>query len=174
MSIKNIKPSRLSGFRQGYYKPIHPDKYIGDPTNIIFRSSWEYRFCKYCDDNETIVKWSSEPISVKYVNPLDNQEHNYYIDFYARVKKDEKEEEYLIEVKPEASLARPLMESGSQTIKRLKNYNYEMRTWITNRAKFQAAKKYAESMGQKFVIVTENFLFEQENKHVRLRRTYKH
>jgi hypothetical protein len=162
MSIKNNKPSKKSTYRQGYYVLNNPDKYIGDPTKIIYRSSWEYRFCKYCDDSENIIKWSSEPLGIKYISPIDNKEHTYYIDFYAKVKKGDKEEDYLVEVKPEASLAKPVMESGSQTIKRLKNYNYSLQTWITNRAKFQYAKKYAESVGYKFVIVTEKFLFEQQ------------
>jgi hypothetical protein len=161
MSIKNNRPSAKSGFRQGYYKLNNPDKYIGDPSKIIYRSSWEYRFCKYCDDGENVLKWSSEPIAVKYVSPIDGKEHNYYIDFYARIQKGDEEVDYLVEVKPEASLERPIMESGSMTVKRLKNYNYALQTWIINRAKFQAAKKHAEMNGYKFVIVTEKFLFEK-------------
>ena len=35
--------------KQGYYKAKNPDKYIGDTELIIFRSSWEFGFCKYCD-----------------------------------------------------------------------------------------------------------------------------
>jgi hypothetical protein len=161
MSIKNNRPSAKSGFRQGYYKLNNPDKYIGDPTKIIYRSSWEYRFCKYCDDGENVLKWSSEPIAIKYTSPIDGKDHDYYIDFYARIKKGDEEEDYLVEVKPEASLEKPIMENGSQTIKRLKNYNYALQTWITNRAKFQAAKKHAEMNGYKFVIVTEKFLFDK-------------
>jgi hypothetical protein len=161
MSIKNNKPSSKSGFLQGYYKLNNPAKYIGDPTKIIYRSSWEYRFCKYCDDSETVIRWSSEPIAIKYISPLDQRQHDYYIDFYARIKKDDSEQDYLVEVKPEASLEKPIMESGSQTMKRLKNYNYALQTWIVNRAKFQAAKKHAELNGHKFVIVTEKFLFDK-------------
>jgi hypothetical protein len=52
------------------------------------------------------------------------------------------------------------MEGGNQTMRKLKNYNYALKTYITNRAKFAAAKKHAESNGYKFVIVTEKFLFD--------------
>lgn len=161
MGIKDNKPSNSRGFKQGYYKLNNPEKYIGDPNKIIYRSSWEYRFCKYCDDGENVLKWSSEPICIKYINPIDNKEHNYYVDFYARIQKGKDEVDYIIEVKPEASLEKPIMESGSQTIKRLKNYNYALQTWIVNRAKFQAAKKHAELNGYKFVVVTEKFLFDK-------------
>ena len=39
------------------YKPNHPKKYKGDYTNIICRSSWERRFCAWCDLNENIIEW---------------------------------------------------------------------------------------------------------------------
>ena len=158
-NIKNNKPSARSAFRQGYYRLNNPEKYIGDPTKIIYRSSWEYRFCKYCDDGENVIKWSSEPVGIKYISPIDQKEHEYFIDFYARIRKGEEEYDYLVEVKPEASLEKPIMESGSATMKMLKNYNYALQTWITNRAKFQAAKIHAERNGYKFIIVTEKFLF---------------
>jgi hypothetical protein len=159
-NIKNVKPTHKSGFVQGYYKLNNPEKYIGDPGKIIYRSSWEYRFCRYCDDSPNVLKWSSEPVAIKYISPIDQKEHNYFIDFYARVKRGELEKDYLIEVKPESSLVKPVMEGGNQTMRKLKNYNYALKTYITNRAKFAAAKKHAESNGYKFVIVTEKFLFD--------------
>jgi len=58
-------------------------------TTLIFRSSWEFRFCKYCDTNEKILKWSSEPLQIPYYNPLDKKEHTYNVDFYMRVLKDD-------------------------------------------------------------------------------------
>ena len=37
---------------KGKYKPSYPQKYKGDPTNIIYRSLWERKFMVYCDNNE--------------------------------------------------------------------------------------------------------------------------
>jgi hypothetical protein len=156
--IKSNKPTAKSGFRQGYYALNNPDKYIGDPAKIIYRSSWEYRFCRYCDLTESVIKWSSEPYPIKYFSPIDQKEHDYYIDFFMRTIKNDKEEDFLVEVKPEASLKKPVFE-GIQTIQKLKNFNYAAKTWIVNAAKFAAAKKHAESIGYKFVVVTEDFLF---------------
>ena len=34
---------------QSKYTPMNPAKYKGDAKNIICRSSWEKRFCQYCD-----------------------------------------------------------------------------------------------------------------------------
>ena len=87
MSIKKVKPNGL--YKSGLYEPLYPDKYIGDPPSIIFRSSWEFRFCKYCDTNEKILKWSSEPLQIPYYNPLDKKEHTYNVDFYMRVLKED-------------------------------------------------------------------------------------
>lgn len=156
--IKSTKPTAKSGYRQGYYTLTNPDKYIGDPTKIIYRSSWEFRFCKYCDDSDSVLKWSSEPYPIKYISPVDGKEHNYYIDFYMKVLKDGIEVDYLVEIKPEASLKKPVFE-GIQTMKKLQNFNYAAKTWLVNSAKFSAAKAHADSIGYKFTVVTEEFLF---------------
>ena len=37
------------------FKPSKPRKYKGNPNNIICRSSWERKFCNWCDKNENIV-----------------------------------------------------------------------------------------------------------------------
>jgi hypothetical protein len=157
-NIKSTKPTSKSGFRQGYYILNNPEKYVGDPTKIIYRSSWEYRFCKYCDDSANVLKWSSEPYPIKYISPVDQKQHDYYIDFYMRLKKEDIEVDYLVEVKPEGSLKKPVFE-GIQTMQKLKNFNYAAKTFLVNTAKFAAAKQHAESIGYKFVIVTEEFLF---------------
>ena len=36
---------------QGKFRPKNPSKYKGDPTNIIYRSSWELTVFKYLDNN---------------------------------------------------------------------------------------------------------------------------
>jgi hypothetical protein len=158
--IKSNKPSAKGNYRQGYYKIQNVEKYAGDPTQIIYRSSWEHRFCCYCDNSNEIIKWSSEPIGIPYVSPLDNKQHTYYVDFYMRIEtEDGTLIDYLVEVKPKASLEKPIMESSKPSVQQLKNYNHSLKTWITNRAKFSAAKQYAENMGYNFIVVTETFLF---------------
>ena len=104
--IKKVKPN--GEYKSGKYDPKNPDKYIGDIHNIIFRSSWEYRFCTYCDTNEAILKWSSEPVVIPYYNPLDKKDHNYNVDFYIKVlKEDNTEQEWLIEIKQEKQTQKP-------------------------------------------------------------------
>jgi hypothetical protein len=157
MSIKNVKPN--GRYKSGLYEPINPEKYIGDVHNIICRSSWEFRFCKYCDHNDKILKWSSEPLQIPYYNPLDKKEHKYHVDFYMKVLKDNgTESEWIIEVKPEAQCKKPELD-GSHTVAKLKAYNEKMQIWITNQSKFKAAKEWAEKRNYQFGVVDENFLF---------------
>ena len=158
--IKKIKPN--GDYKSGLYVPQNPDKYIGDVHNIICRSSWEFRFCRYCDNNEQILKWSSEPISIPYYKPLDKKEHQYNVDFYMQVMKDDGEtQDWIIEVKPEKHFKRPILE-GNSTLKKLKSYNHKMQIWITNQAKFKAAQRWADARGYKFGVVDENFLFKSK------------
>lgn len=161
--IKANKPNPRGTFRQGYYKPTNADKYIGDISKIIYRSSWEYRFCRYCDHTPEVVKWSSEPVAIPYFSPLDDpakaKPRSYYVDFYMRVRKGDKYIDYLAEVKPSSQLEKPILEGVKHSTQKLKNYNYALQTWITNRAKFAAATQYAEQRGCKFILVTDEFLF---------------
>jgi CRISPR/Cas system CMR-associated protein Cmr5 small subunit len=112
------------------YKPMFPEKYEGDPTNIIMRSSWETRFASWCDKNPSVVKWCSEETVVPYRCPTDNRLHRYFIDFKIKVKnRDNQLKTYLVEVKPEESLKRPVFE-GIQTMQKLKNFNYAAKTYF--------------------------------------------
>jgi hypothetical protein len=155
--IKKVKPN--GRHKSGKYEPKNPEKYIGDIHNVIYRSSWELRFCIYCDNNDAVLKWSSEPVVIPYYNPLDKKEHQYNVDFYMKVVKDNQEEqEWLIEIKPKKQFEKPIFE-GITTLPKLKSYNRNMQIWITNQAKFKAAREWCEKRGYKFGVIDENFLF---------------
>jgi hypothetical protein len=159
MSIKKVKPS--GGFISGQFSPKNPNKYIGDVNNIICRSSWETRFCNFCDTNDKIIKWSSEPIGIPYYSRLDQKVHTYYVDFYIKVEKhDGRLEEMILEIKPQKQTIKPVLEATRTTTKSLKAHNDRMRTWITNMCKFEAAKEWAEKRGFQFRVVDEKFLFQ--------------
>jgi len=156
MSIKNVKPTKNSGFVQGYFNPKNPDKYKGK-TPIIYRSSWERKFMIMCDTKEEVVIWSSEPVEIKYWSSLDNKEHKYYPDFYMKVKKGEVFEEYLVEIKPEAQIRKPEPPKKNSK-KALKSYKFLAEQYIKNRNKYVYAKQWAEERGWKFIVLTENSL----------------
>jgi hypothetical protein len=157
MGIKDLKPTR-GKFKQGYYIPVNPEKYIGDLQKIIFRSSWEYKFCRYCDNSSRILKWGSEPIPIPYISPLDNRRHTYHVDFYIRIVDIQSvERDFLIEIKPKYQTVTPKKPETRLTEKRMMDYNSSMRTYITNMAKWRSAREYVASLGYEFMILTEDF-----------------
>jgi hypothetical protein len=158
-SIKTFLKPRAGSIRQGYFKPAFPEKYVGDPTQIIFRSSWEFKFLKWCDHSPTVIKYSSEPVGIPYYSPLDKRGHTYYIDFYVVTKDSEgREQSWLIEIKPD-KYTKPPTAPDRMTNKQTANYVYAAKQYIVNQAKFEAAKEFASVRGLKFGIITENFLF---------------
>ena len=71
---------------KGRYRPSNPRKYKGDPTNVIYRSSWELKFMKWCDLNESVMEWQSEEFAIPYKHPIDGRFHRYFPDFLVRIK----------------------------------------------------------------------------------------
>ena len=139
---------------KGRYKPNSPEKYIGNPTNVIYRSLLERRFMVYCDTSKNILEWGSEEVVVPYKSPVDNRMHRYYVDFIVRLKnKEGLTETILIEVKPKRQCSPP-----KKSTKKRKAYITEMKTWGVNTAKWKAATEYAENKGWKFKIMTDETL----------------
>ena len=112
--------------RQGYYKVTNKDKYVGDPDLVIFRSSWEFAFCRYCDFSPSVKRWSSEPVSIPYYdrvskleecaklgldpnNPSNWEVKNYNTDFWYEVDNGrDKLEKIFVEIKPAKKLKKPI------------------------------------------------------------------
>lgn len=141
----------MHNYHKRIYTPINPQKYEGNPTNIIMRSSWETKFAIWCDNNPAIIKWSSEEVVIPYRCPTDSKIHRYFLDFKITVKtKDKKTKTYLIEVKPAAQTAPPKFPG-----RRTKRYLTESMTFMKNQAKWKAASEWAKDRGWEFKILTE-------------------
>src|SRR5271169_1271823 len=93
---------------KGNFRPINPQKYIGDPLQIIYRSLWERTLMKYFDNSSAVLKWSSEEVFVPYKSPRDGKNHKYYPDFVIYAKsKGGKNKVTMIEVKPQKQTIPP-------------------------------------------------------------------
>jgi hypothetical protein len=155
MSIKRVKPTKNSGYVQGYFNPKNVDKYVG-PEPIIFRSSWERKFMIWCDNNPKVLRWSSEPIQIKYWSSIYKKEKTYHPDFYVLVEKEDgSQKQLLVEVKPESHIKKP-QPPKTNSRKAVENYKYLAEQYVTNRDKYVAAQKYAIDRGWQFVVMTEN------------------
>ena len=139
---------------KGKYRPSYPQKYKGNPTNIIYRSLWERHFMKYCDNNSNILEWGSEEIVLPYRSPIDNRIHRYFPDFYIKVKENNgKIKKYIIEIKPKRQCMEPKVQQ-----KKTKGYIYEVYEYVRNQAKWKAAEEWCKDRKWEFKVLTENEL----------------
>lgn len=141
-------------YKQGYFKPINPSKYRGDPTNIIYRSGWEKLVMISLDKNPNVLEWGSEELVIPYISPIDGKIHRYYPDFLVKVLgKDGNIRHQVLEIKPLSETKPP-----KKRKKITESYVYAVQTWGKNEAKWKAAQEYCLKRGWTFRIVTEEDL----------------
>ena len=83
---------------KGRYKVANPKKYKGDLTEVVYRSSWELKFMRWCDHNKNVLEWGSETTIIPYRSPVDSKLHRYFVDLKVKYKSGKT---VLIEIKPE-------------------------------------------------------------------------
>lgn len=158
MNIKSLAPhtirNRKSPFKQGYYNPLFPAKYCGKMP-IIYRSSWEYKVCKFLDESSSVIRWGSECIRVNYFSIIDEKYHEYFPDFYCEYKVGDTIRKIVIEVKPKKDLTPP-EKPKRETPKTLENYQRAAKTYIKNMEKAKACKAYCDKCGMEYKFVTED------------------
>ena len=134
---------------QGKYRPTFPRKYKGDYHNIIYRSSWEYKFMVWCDRSSSVTEWGSEEIVIPYISHADGRRHRYFPDFYVKIGR----KKYMVEVKPLRQTKQPKKQK-----RQTKAYITEVVTYAINQAKWEAAKEYCKDRGWEFMLITEKEL----------------
>ena len=135
---------------KGRYKIKNADKYLGNPTNVIFRSLWERNTFRWCENNPKVKAWNSEEIVVPYKSSVDKRLHRYFVDLLIQM---EDKSTYLVEIKPK-SQTQPPKKRSRQT----KKYINEQLTFIKNQDKWEAANQFADYKGWKFQVWTEETL----------------
>lgn len=136
---------------QGIFTPKNPNKYGGDPTNIVFRSSWERVLMKWLDSNPDVVTWSSEELVIPYVCKTDNRPHRYFPDFLVKFSSGKI---LLIEVKPKSQCYPP--KPGKR--KSQETMISEAAVYQKNISKWSAAEEYCKRKGWTFAVFTEDTL----------------
>lgn len=168
--------SESSRTKQGYYKVQHPEKYVGDPNLVIFRSSWEYSFARWCDFSPSIIRWSSEPTTIPYYDRVSRLEEckkfgldpndpknwvvkNYHVDFWIEIKKqDDTIQKMFIEIKPSKCLKKPIPPPAEAALKEHRRFNIEAKDFLLNEAKWAAINAYAKKNNVQFFVFTEDTL----------------
>ena len=138
----------MGKYAQGKFQIQNPDKYIGkgDPT---YRSSWEFAFMQFCDNNPAVVQWASEAIHVNYRNPFTGKNTIYVPDFLIiYMDKNGKRHGEVIEIKP----------SKETTMEAAKSQRDKAAVAL-NMFKWEAARKFCAAQGLRFRIVNEQDIF---------------
>lgn len=137
----------MAQYHKGKYTLKNPEKYLGNPDKIEYRSSWERTAFNWIDRNPDIVKWVSEEVVIPYICATDGKRHRYFVDLYIETKSGER---YLIEIKPDKQTKPPATPK-----RRTKRYLNEALTYAKNQSKWEAADQFAQRNGCKFVVWTE-------------------
>lgn len=144
----------MAKFNKGRFKPRRPQKYKGNPTNIIFRSSWENKFMVWCDNNRAVKEWASEEFSIPYRHPITGRVHRYFPDFMIKIEtKSGVYETWVVEIKPHKQTMQP--KKPSRKTKRFLN---EVKTYAINKRKWEYAEEWCANRGYKFIVMTEKHL----------------
>jgi hypothetical protein len=140
----------MSKYAQGIYQPRNPEKYVGRGS-IKYRSSWEYKFCNFCDNHPSVINWASESVRIPYFNPVTQKQTNYVPDFFVvYVDKNGKNHAEIIEIKP----------SKEMTFENARSPRDKLMV-VINHAKWAAAHAWAKANKIQFRIVSENEIFHQ-------------
>lgn len=145
----------MNRWMKGKFKPKNPVKYKGNADDITFRSSWELAIMTWFDTEPDILAWGSEEIAITYFDPVQNKRRKYYVDFQIVTRKADGYQVTLIEVKPYKQTIKPRANRNKSD----KTVVTEQTTWLTNQAKWRAAKAFADERGWNFKIITERELF---------------
>ena len=143
----------MPNFRRGKYEVKNGSKYAGagKPT---FRSGWEMAFMNFCDNNDNILQWASEPVRIPYRNPLTGKMTMYVPDFLVTYRgPNNTTRAELIEIKPK-----------KQSIVESKMSNADKAVVAVNYCKWDAATKWAKQNGLTFRVITEDDIFHQGRK----------
>jgi hypothetical protein len=138
----------MTKFAQGIYKVMNPQKYVGN-RQPRYRSSWEWHFMKFCDDNDHVLQWASESVSIPYRHPLTGKQTIYVPDFLITYQgSNGRTVGELVEIKPR-----------KQSVIEEKQNPRDRAIVAVNYAKWDAATKWARRQGLTFRVITEDQIF---------------
>ena len=143
----------MSKFAQGPYTVKNASKYVGRGTPR-YRSGWEHAFMRFLDNNDHVVNWASESLSIPYRNPVTGKQSMYVPDFLITYRnKNNQLIAELVEIKPK-----------KQSVIESKMSAREGAVVAVNYAKWDAATKWARRNGLTFRVITEDDMFRNGNK----------
>ena len=138
----------MAKYATGKYTVKNRQKYAGkrEPT---YRSSWEFTFMLFCDNNPNVLQWASEPFMIPYLNPFTGRRTVYVPDFMiVYIETQQKPHADVIDVKP----TREAMVESARSVR-------DRAALALNIAKWEAAHDWCKQQGIRFRVVTEQDIF---------------
>jgi len=148
-------------YHSGLYQVFNTQKYMGDVTKVIYRSSWELKFMLYLDKTDRILRWGSENITIPYQDEK-GKFHRYYPDMYYEMMINNDPHKFMrvvAEIKPYKETKYPT-KPKKITVKSMESYEYQLKTYQRNLYKWTKAKVWCERNQMIFVIIHEGHLKE--------------
>jgi hypothetical protein len=143
----------MSKFAQGAYVVKNKEKYVGKGTPR-YRSGWELAFMRFLDNNDNILQWASESISIPYRNPITGKQSIYVPDFLITYRnRNNQMIAEVIEIKPK-----------KQSVVESKMKANERAVVAVNYAKWDSATKWCRKQGLLFRVITEDDMFRNGGK----------
>jgi hypothetical protein len=164
----NSAPRQPTKYHQGLYIPVNKDKVVklNSQGGLFYRSGLEKKAMIYFDMCESIIAWGAENLKIPYQKTEwsnDTQDykttsHTYYPDFYYELKRsDGSVSKVVAEVKPYSETIEPKL-NPKPTAKQLKNFEYALKMYNKNLAKWTYMIDYCQRKDFEFIIITEKLL----------------
>ena len=143
----------MAKYAQGKYQIKNPEKYMGKRLPS-YRSSWEFTFMSFCDNNPAVLNWVSEGIKIPYFNPVSGKNTVYVPDFLVvYIDANQRKHTELVEIKP----------STETTMESARSYRDKLMVAM-NMAKWAAADNWARANNMRFRVVTEYDIFKNQKR----------
>jgi hypothetical protein len=143
----------MGKYASGKYQVKNPEKYMGKRLPN-YRSSWEYTFMSFCDNNPAVLNWVSEGVKIPYFNPVSGKQTVYVPDFIVvYVDANQRKHTELVEIKP----------SKEATMESARSYRDKLMVAM-NMAKWAAADSWARANNMRFRVVTEFDIFKNQKR----------
>jgi hypothetical protein len=143
----------MSKYAQGKYQVKNPEKYMGKRLPS-YRSSWEFTFMSFCDNNPAVLNWVSEGVKIPYFNPVSGKQTIYVPDFLVvYIDANQRQHTELVEIKP----------SKEATMESARSYRDKLMVAM-NMAKWAAADSWCRANNMRFRVVTEFDIFKNQKR----------
>jgi hypothetical protein len=143
----------MSKYASGKYQVKNPEKYMGKRLPN-YRSSWEFTFMSFCDNNPAVLNWVSEGVKIPYYNPVSGKQTIYVPDFLVvYIDANQRQHTELVEIKP----------SKEATMESARSYRDKLMVAM-NMAKWAAADSWCRANNMRFRVVTEFDIFKNQKR----------